>query len=69
MGRIVSRISPSMYLVSFNHLSDDGEELWREKIVPLSDMRDWEVSDKDTFIIWLVLRGMEREEQGLPASE
>lgn len=64
MGRIVSRISPSMYLVAFNDLLSDGEEYWQEKIVPLADMRDWDVSDKGIFDIWFVLRGMEADEAG-----
>lgn len=62
IGYIVSRISSTIYLVSFNDLFE-GKELWREKIVPLSEMRDWEVSDKGSFNIWFVLRGMEAEEQ------
>ena len=62
MGRIGSRISPTMYLVSFNDLFE-GKELWREKIVPLSAMCDWEVSDERVFRIWLVVRGMEAEER------
>ena len=61
MGHIISRISPSMYLVSYNDLFE-GEEVWREKIVPLSAMSDWEVSDKNDFNVWLVLRTMEAEE-------
>jgi len=62
MGRIVSRISPTIYLVSFNDLFD-GKEFWREKIVPLSAMCDWEVSDESDFRSWLVLRDMEAEER------
>jgi hypothetical protein len=55
MGRIVSRISPTIYLVSFNELFE-GKEFWREKIVPLSAMCDWEVADEDDFRGWAVLR-------------
>jgi hypothetical protein len=62
MGRIVSRISPTIYLVSFNDLFE-GKEFWREKIVPLSAMCDWEVSDESAFDVWLVLRKMEAEER------
>jgi len=62
MGRIVSRISPTIYLVSFNE-SFEGKEFWREKIVPLSAMCDWEVSDEDDFRGWLVLRRMWAEER------
>jgi len=51
MGRIVSRISPTIYLVSFNELFE-GKEFWREKIIPLSAMCDWEVSDEDDFCGW-----------------
>jgi hypothetical protein len=62
MGRIVSRISPTIYLVSFNELFE-GEEFWREKIVPLSAMCDWEVSDEDAFSSWLILRRMWAEDE------
>ena len=62
MGRIVSHISPTIYLVSFNELFE-GKEFWREKIVPLSAMCDWEVSDESAFDVWLVLRKMEAEER------
>jgi hypothetical protein len=62
IGRIVSHLSSSLYLVAYNDLYPEGEERWRERIVPVSTMRDWELSDKRTFDIWLVLRGMEAEE-------
>jgi hypothetical protein len=62
MGRIISRISPAMYLVSFNDLFE-GKEFWGEKIVPLSAMCDWEVSDESDFRGWLVFRDMEAEER------
>ena len=65
IGRIVSRISPTIYLLSFNELFE-GEEFWREKIVPLSAMYDWEVSDEDDFRGWLVLRHMWAEESETP---
>jgi hypothetical protein len=62
MGRIVSRISPTICLVSFNDLFE-GKEFWCEKIVSLSAMCDWEVSDEGDFRGWLVLRDMEAEER------
>jgi len=63
IGRIVSRISSSKYLVAYIDLCLDGRECWHEKIVPLSDMCDWEVSNKDDFAVWLVVRSMEAEAQ------
>lgn len=65
MGRIVSRISPTIYLVSFNELFEE-KEFWREKIIPLSAMCDWEVSDESDFDVWLVLRHMWAEESETP---
>jgi hypothetical protein len=62
MGRIVSRISPTIYLVSFDELFE-GKEFWREKIVPLSAMCDWEVSDESDFRGWVVLRKMWAKER------
>ena len=53
MGRIVSLITPTIYLISFNELFE-GKEFWCEKIVPLSAMCDWEVSDEEAFAVGVV---------------
>jgi len=65
MGRIVSRISPTIYLVSFNELFE-GKEFWREKIVPLSAMCDWEVSDESDFRGWVDRRRQRRIRGEIP---
>jgi len=62
-GRIVSRISSSLYLVRYYDLYPNGRECRHEKIVSVSVMHDWEVSDEDYHDIWLSLRDMEVEEQ------
>jgi hypothetical protein len=62
-GRIVSRISSSLYLVRFYDLYPNGRESWHEKIVSASEMHGWEVSDSDYHDIWVTLRRMEAEEQ------
>lgn len=62
-GRIISRISSSLYLVRYYELHPNGREGWHEKIVSVSVMRDWEVSDSDYHDIWLALRSMEAEER------
>ena len=61
-GRIISRISANLYLVRYYDLYPNGREGWHEKIVSVSVMHDWEVSENDYHDIWLVLRSMEAEE-------
>jgi hypothetical protein len=68
-GRIISHISSSLYLVRFYDLYPNGREGWYEKIVSVSVMRDWEVSDSDYHDIWLVLRSMELEKQQREAAD
>jgi len=62
LGRFISRVGLSTYLVSINELFE-GKKSWSDKIVPLSAMSDWEVMDEETFDICLILRGMETQEQ------
>jgi len=62
-GRILARVSPSLYLVQYYELSPNGRESRCEKILPTSAMRDWEISDKDFHDIWLALCSTETEER------
>jgi hypothetical protein len=68
-GRIISRISSGLYLVRYLDLCANGREVWHEKILSVSSMHDWEVSDEDYPAIWLTLRDMEGEAQGRPARD
>jgi hypothetical protein len=68
-GRIISRISSSLYLVRYYDLHPSGREGWHEKLVSVSVMRDWEVSDSDYHDIWLTLRSLEAEEQQPPVTD
>ncbi len=68
-GRIISRISSSLYLVRYYDLYPDGREGSREKIVSVSAMHDWEVSDEDYRALWLTLQHMEAEEQRRGAAD
>jgi hypothetical protein len=67
-GRIISRIGSSLYLVRYYDLYASGREGWHEKILSVSTMHDWEVSDEDYRALWLTVQDMEGEEQGRPAS-
>jgi hypothetical protein len=62
-GQIRSRLSSTMYLVGFEDLDADGRICWNEKIVPLSSMGGWEISDEDMAAVELTLRIMEEEQQ------
>jgi len=68
-GRIISRVNSNRYLVRYYDLYVNGREGWHEKLVSVSDMHDWEVSDKDYHDIWLVLRSMKAEEPRRAAVE
>jgi hypothetical protein len=65
----MSRISSSLYLVRYYDLHPNGREGWHEKIVSVSVMHDWEVSDKDYHDVWLTLRIMDAEEQRRAAAD
>jgi hypothetical protein len=62
-GRIISRISSNLYLVRYYDLYPNGQDGWHDKIVSVSAMHDWEVSDADYRAVWLTLQDMEAEEQ------
>jgi hypothetical protein len=62
-GQILSRISPTLYLVRYYDLDADGPLTWEDRITSVSSMRGWAISDEDYSTIDRILRKMEADEQ------